>query len=49
MNGFINDGLICYEWFFNLDNSLKFEQLYKSALTRNIANRVLTLSIDIDN
>ena len=54
-NGFVNDGLIpyCYD-----DDSYKkfyhyeqIEKLYLQALTRNIENRVLTISIkpDFDN
>ncbi len=46
-NEFINDGLIPFEWEWNFNSSLQLEQLYASALTRNIPNRVLTLQIYI--
>ena len=47
-NGFINDGLIPFEWKCDFNSSLSLERLYQTALTRNVENRILTLSIDID-
>ena len=48
-NGFVNDGLIpyCFDWhpdkqFYHFE---QIEKLYFQALTRNIENRVLTISI----
>jgi hypothetical protein len=47
-NGFVNDGLIpyCFDWdskqFYHYE---QIEKLYVEALTRNIENRVLTISI----
>ena len=51
-NGFVNDGLIPY--YFDRDSLKQFyhyeeiEKLYFQALTRNIENRVLTISVIID-
>ena len=42
-NGFINNGLIPYEWKYDFDGSMLIERLLKSALTRNFENRVITL------
>jgi hypothetical protein len=47
-NGFINEGLNTYEWKYDFNGSMLIERLYKSALTRNIRNRVITLSININ-
>ena len=51
-NGFVNDGLIPY--YFDRDSLKQFyhyediEKLYFQAVTRNIGNRELTISVRID-
>jgi hypothetical protein len=48
-NGFVNDGLIpyCFNWYGNsFYHYEQIEKLYLQALTRNIENRVLTISIN---
>ena len=51
-NGFVNDGLIPYCFDYGPDKQFyhyeEIEKLYFQALTRNIENRVLTISVYID-
>ena len=47
-NGFINDGLIQYEIKCDFNGFLQLEKLYFSALKRNIRNRILFISIDMN-
>lgn len=47
-NGFINDGLIPFQWEFSLDSFLQLEKLYLNAINRIFTNRVLNISINFN-
>ena len=45
-NGFINDGLIEYQFSYGFYDNQQLERLYFEALKRNLKNRILTLYIN---
>ena len=48
-NGFVNDGLVPFLMQPTFDGFMQLEKLYFSTFKRNIENRVLNISINIDH
>jgi hypothetical protein len=48
-NGFINDGLVPFQFECTFNGILALEKLYFAALKRNSENRNITIKIDIGN
>ncbi len=48
-NGFVNEGLIDYDFYCDFEDYEQLENLYNEALKRNYCNRTITLGIYIFN
>ena len=48
-NGYLNEGLIEYQFYFIYNNYVELEKLYLQTIKRNIANRNLLINLEIED
>jgi hypothetical protein len=48
-NGYVNEGLIEYQFDFKYNNYVELEKLYLQTIKRNIANRTLLINLEIED